>query len=183
MLPFHGDKEEQQVRDNLVRYYSSCSASHGSYILAVALGVFTFIQTITPMKDFLMNNDLFNVYLNLSSGFSLFISIGSYLLLRSLFWGSMTFAAHYATPMGYERAKQEFGKIAHPCEDASFSLSYSLHLGSLFVVKKCRSKVYLLSNTLWTIIGTFLISEVVLLLLFGMALRIILYANPTNSIG
>jgi hypothetical protein len=92
------EENEQQARDSLLKYYSSESLAHGTYILAVAIGVFTFLQTI-PVANDNIHGIWLSGYITLMT--CSFAYVGAYFFVRTLFWGILTSAAMEAMPMSH----------------------------------------------------------------------------------
>ena len=137
MLRFHDEGNEQHVRDSLLKYYSSCSIAHGTYILTFAIGVFTFFEIFTR-NPLLWFSPLFFLVL------TLFMLLGLYLFVRTLCWGYLTHEVINATAMTFEQAERKFPKACKGYD--SFTMSYALHVGSVYAVKKKHETVYSLSG-------------------------------------
>lgn len=99
--------DEQNARDSLLKYYSSSSNAHGTYILAVAIGVFTFIQSIGEVNKHI-TGVWFSLYL--SSMISLFFSGGLYLFVRTLYWGVLAGTPIWTNPASIDDMRKEHQK-------------------------------------------------------------------------
>lgn len=116
MLYFENyELNEQQARDSLLKYYSASSHAHGNYILAIAIGVFTFIQSNTIVEDHI-SGLWFNSYLSFM--ISLFFFAGLYLFIRTLYWGILAGTPIWTQPTSYAEMAKEHKKH-HPDETPS----------------------------------------------------------------
>jgi hypothetical protein len=103
----NSELNEQQARDSLLKYYSSSSHAHGTYILAVAVGVFTFIQSNAFVESHITEVG-FNIYLSFM--ISLFSFVGSYLFVRTLYWGVLAGTPIWTQPTSMTDIIKEYKK-------------------------------------------------------------------------
>ena len=99
---------EQDARDCLLKYYSSEGVSHGSYVLSVAIGFFAFIQAIPYIPEISVSTipiieNSFKESISICI-FSTFITLGLYLLARTLYWGVLSGYALHVPPISYQEA-------------------------------------------------------------------------------
>jgi hypothetical protein len=97
---------ELDARDCLLKYYNSEGVAHGSYVLSIAIGFFAFIQAVPYIPEIsvltipiieISFKELVSVLV-----FSAFITIGLYLLARTLFWGVLSGYATHVPPLPYK---------------------------------------------------------------------------------
>ena len=119
------EENEQNARDSLLRYYSSSNNVHGTYILAVAIGVFTFVQSIDVVEKHLTGLSL-NLYLSFM--ISVFFTVGLYLFLRTLYWGVLAGTPIWTHPASIKDMREAHQRavpgIPFP---ESISVIYRLH--------------------------------------------------------
>src|SRR3989304_7234338 len=84
MTFWYSEEEDQKTRDALLRYYSSECTVHGSYIITLGIGFFGFLQVVTFIQRNVVYPDVI-----LSLIVSTFASIGVYLVVRTIFWGTI----------------------------------------------------------------------------------------------
>lgn len=95
---FNSQKEEQNARIALLRYYSSNCRAHGTYILTVAIAIFTSLEVYT--RIIILNETLKNFAFSFI--LSVLLTIGSYWLVRLFFWGYLATPIMWVKPLKYE---------------------------------------------------------------------------------
>ena len=84
------EEDPEEDRRALLKYYSSQSSQHTAYILTLTVGFFTFVQALQYVKLVDISRNIF-IAIVLSGFFTVFW----YLLLRTIFWGTLSSLACY----------------------------------------------------------------------------------------
>jgi hypothetical protein len=98
---FGDEKFDQDVRDCLLKYYSSETVAHGGYILTIAIIIFAVIAA----KQFIPATITVLVPLKTDVCLlSIFLTLGSYFAARTVYWGTLTGYAIHRLPISEEEA-------------------------------------------------------------------------------
>lgn len=117
---FHSKGEEQNARIALLRYYSSNCIYHGTYVLTVAIAIFASLE-VYPSITFLNETQK-----ELAFSFILgsLLTLGSYLLLRLLYWGRLATPVMWVKPLKYE---DEAKNLSGVLDKAKVTIMIRLH--------------------------------------------------------
>lgn len=110
---FHDQKEEQDARTALLRYYSSECIAHGIYILTIVIALFTFLRFF-PFVEFPVGElKAFTLALVLDG----FVTISICVVGRAFFWGYLARTMLFVKPLNYEdtaeHLKRHEGKVSN----------------------------------------------------------------------
>ncbi len=100
MTLWFNEEEDQKARDVLLKYYSSECTVHGSYIVTVGIGFFAFLQVVAFIQERFVYPEWFVSFI-----LSIFITIGIYLTVRTIFWGTLASFALHVREIGAEEVK------------------------------------------------------------------------------
>jgi len=96
----YSQEEEQKARESLLRYYYSECMAHGTYILTVVIGIFTFLEVLGNVQ---FPNELWQKIV-ISLGLGLLSVIGFRFVVRTKLWGVMATDILCVKPMSTEDA-------------------------------------------------------------------------------
>lgn len=103
-----GSKDSDDARAILLKYYSSQCTAHGAYIIAIAVGLLSFIGIIPYFWSVAFFTRV--VLLGLIS--SILLTLTIHILGRTLFWSHMASAVIRAVPKREGEIKMEEGTTA-----------------------------------------------------------------------
>jgi len=89
------DRDVQDARAALLKYYSSETIAHGAYLISLAVGFFGFVQLL-PLFETI---EALQRALLLGFFFSIFLGLVVHILGRTFFWGYLSSEALWATPL------------------------------------------------------------------------------------
>ena len=126
--------DEQDARIALLRYYSSECVTHGTYILTIAVLIFTSLEVYTRIT--LLNETATNLVFSFILSF--LFTMGFYLLMRLILWGYLITPLMWIKPLTYEKAAEKLKCVQ---DKASVNLMIRLHLACGEFVKRAHKTV------------------------------------------
>jgi len=78
------NENDEEHRRALLEYYNSAAMTHGGYIIALTVGLFTLISRWDIFRDDILMKVIFYIIVSLSTGF------GAYLCGKLVFWSMMS---------------------------------------------------------------------------------------------
>ena len=90
--------EDQKTRQTLLKYYSSECMTHGSHIVAIAIGLFAFVEII--VKGLLGEPAICFIV-------STFFTVSVYTVARIVLWGTLASDSLHVRPWSYENTAQK----------------------------------------------------------------------------
>lgn len=149
-------KKIQAARISLNKFYGEECMAHGAYLVAIAIGLFTFIQAI-PKIEF--GIEIVNTTF-VRSVLATFAVVGIYALARIIYWGSLANAILWVKPIDEEKVK-EMLEVELCSEEAEITILHRLHCGATSYIRNhglfWRHFYSLKSKELWVLAVSMLI--------------------------
>src|SRR4030042_6226747 len=95
------DHDEQGARGILLKYYSSECTVHGTYIISLLIGLFTFMQ----IRDHFAKTDALLGTVAFALVLSFFPILIFYCVARAIIWGTMAGWVIYVRPVSQDEAE------------------------------------------------------------------------------
>jgi len=99
------DRDVQDARAALLKYYSSETIAHGAYLISLAVGFFGFMQLLPLFEPI----EALQRALLLGFFLSIFFGLVVHILGRTFFWGYLSSEVLWTTPLKESEIKVEEG--------------------------------------------------------------------------